>query len=134
MNKTQHTKTKKHLCFLTRELVIGGVERVLVETAPLLTPYYEVTIISLHGTPEPSILQPLQESGATVLLPHLPEKQAYMLIPYLSKFHYEKILKQVDYDYLICVNSAAMNASFIKKAKKKLNIIQNELFAVIFVD
>lgn len=109
---------KKSICFLTRRLMVGGVERVLVDTMPLLTPYYNVTVVSLHGTPEASILQSLEESGATVLTPNLPEKNIFLLFPFLSKFHYEKQLKNIEYDYLVCVNSAAMNACFNKKAKK----------------
>ncbi|MBQ9117995.1 MAG: glycosyltransferase [Clostridia bacterium] len=120
MDSAAFTHSKKHICFLTRRLMIGGVERVLIDTLPLLTPYYTVTVVSLHGDPDPSVLEALQKSGATILTPHLPEKPAFLLIPYLSKFHYEKILKDIDYDYLICVNSAAMNACYNKKAKKTI--------------
>ena len=109
---------KKSICFLTPALVLGGVERVLVDTMPLLTPYYKVTILTLHGTPEKMIADALEAAGATIVAPNLPVRSAYLLVPFLSRFYYEKILKTIDYDYLICVNNAAMNAGYNKKAKK----------------
>ena len=112
------TPQKKHLCFLTPALVIGGVERVLMDTIPLLAPHYEITIVSLHGVPEASVANSLQQAGARLIAPNLPVKSALMLIPFLSKFHYEKALREIDYDILICVNGAAMNAAYVKKAKK----------------
>lgn len=113
-------KSKKGICFLISELNLGGTERVLMDTIPCLTTNYEVTIISLYFKPNPSVVETLERAGAKVIFANIKENGLFSVMPYFSRFHYEKILKNIDFDYLISVNLSALNASFVKKAKKTI--------------
>lgn len=120
MFQAPSNKTKKHLCFLLHQMNLGGTERVLIDSIKLLSPIYEVTVVSLYREPLPSVKNDFEKAGARVVSPKLPEKPLFMFIPYLSRFYYEKVLKDINCDYLISINQAALNAGFVKKAKKTI--------------
>ena len=117
-NISLHKKTK--LCFLTNGLRLGGTERVLIDSVSLISPFYDVTIIPLFQEPLPLIREALEKAGATIIAPKIKERPIFLSVPFLSKFDYEKVLRDIEYDYLFCINNVTLNAGFNKKAKKTI--------------
>ena len=118
MRASTSTPKKPKICFLTDGLRLGGTERVLIDSVSVISPFYDVTIVPLFHEPLPVMREAFEKAGATIVAPKIKERSIFLSAPFLSKFDYEKVLRNIDYDYLICVNNIALNAGLNKKAKK----------------
>lgn len=121
-------ETKKSICFLSDILIIGGMENVLVEALKILHKKYDITVISLHQTPEKAILDKIPPD-VTIIDRQISKRSLwYKLsqIPYIGGLCLNRAIGQKRYDYIISLKRGLIYAVFSNRAKKKIYWCHND--------
>lgn len=117
--------SRKSICFLTHDFIIGGLENVLIEALKILKDDYDIQIISLYPKSHPEILERIPEGIKVVDRQMPPTKIAK--IPYLSRFYFNRVIGPEKFDYIISLKSLERYACFCNRAKYKIHWCHNDL-------
>lgn len=118
---------RKSICFLTDVLMIGGVERVLLDSLEALSQKYDISIISLYYEPQKTILEQLPVNVKVIYKQMSKNKLALFLgnIPFLSTFYFNRAIEK-NYDYLIALKPDVMNLCYSTKGTFKIYWCHND--------
>ena len=109
---------KKTLCILTDYMIVGGVEKVLIEALNVLHSEYAVTIITLSGGVAPEIREAIGDRAQIRCLGPISRLDHMMLlVPYLGGHVLRKL---VGTTYDIVVSIKYLMASFGALGKKSV--------------
>ena len=121
---------RKSICILPNRLIIGGIEKVLIDALWALHEKYDIEIVLFVDEPCQAIIDNIPPD-VKVTIRELPESKFLRFcsnIPYLSKFYFNKALGDKFYDYLIVLRSSIIQACFSNKAKYKIYWGHNDFY------
>lgn len=111
---------KKKICILPNRLMLGGIEKVLLDALHVLHKEYDVEIICFHHEQCSAILERIPEGVTVTYRPLFTNGFSKWLskIPYLSKGVYRRALGDEQWDHLLVLRQSMLNGVFAKKAKQ----------------
>lgn len=110
---------RKKICILPNRLMLGGIEKVLVEGLQVLHEQYDIEIVCFRDEKCSAVLDAIPEN-VKVTYRTLPVRGVVGLlgkIPYLCRGVYRKALGDGQWDHLIVLRPSVLNAVFAGKAK-----------------
>lgn len=116
--KKNHRKT---ICFLPNRLMLGGIEKVLIDALKILHNKYDIEIILFVDDQHPAILNEIP-SNVKVIFKQLPKNKFLRYIshiPFLSYLYFDRAIGK-KYDFLITLRPSLSLTGFSKKAKHKI--------------
>ena len=119
--------TRKSVCFLTHDLVTGGIESVLLEAVNALHTAYDVEVVSLFGGAEKTVVDAFPEGVTVKVGPFCKNKiiNHFRSRLYLSRFYFNKSLHR-RYDYIISLKHLERNACFSNRSKYHIYWCHND--------
>ena len=118
---------RKKICFLTHEIIPGGIENVLIEALKVLHTLYDIDVVSLYDGADPAVTHFFPED-VTVRTGPFPKNKFLSRLKYkafLSGFYYNHLLAQ-RYDYIISLKKPEAFACFSNRAKHYIYWCHNE--------
>lgn len=118
---------RKSICFLTHELITGGIENVLIEAVNILHEQYDIEVVSLFKGANKAVTDAFPED-VTVRVGPFCNNKVYNLLRkrlYLSRFYFNKSL-QKRYDYIISLKHPEKWACYSNRAKHYIHWCHND--------
>ncbi len=115
-------KERKTICFLPNRLILGGIEKVLVDALNVLHGKYDIDVILFADDTDPMILDAIPSDVRVIYRP-LPKNKIIRQIariPCLSYLLYDKAIGKKKYDFLVTLRPSVFLTAFSKKAKHKI--------------
>ena len=122
---------RKSICFLTHDLITGGLENVLIEALNILHNEYDIDVICLYGETEKELLKSFPTNVNVIIQPFYGSNILNKIISrfkyklYLSKFYFSKIIKR-RYDFIIGLKSLERFACFSGRGKHYIYWCHND--------
>ena len=122
---------RKSICFLTHELITGGLENVLIEALNILHNDYDIDVICLHSGAEKSLLNSFPSDVNVIVVDFRGNSILNKVILrikeklYLSKIYFNKFIKG-NYDYIIGLKSLERFACFSNRGKQHIYWCHND--------
>lgn len=124
-----HT-SRKRICILPNRLMLGGIEKVLIDAVRVLHTQYEIEIICCHTEVDPQVRSAIPDS-VTISHRPLPKKGLGKLLaklPWFSKGVYKKLLGNDHWDHLLVLRPSMENAVFAKRADNTVFWCHNDYY------
>lgn len=106
---------RKRICILPNRLMLGGIEKVLLDALQVLHQEYDIEIICFRDEKCAAVLDRIPKD-VKVTYRTLPLRWPAKL-PYLSRGAYRKALGREQWDHLIVLRPSVLNAVFAGNAK-----------------
>ena len=124
---------RKSICFITHELIVGGIESVLTEALKVLHTKYDIEVISLFNGVDKALLDAFPSDVNVRCGPFLKNNIIDRIInrlkgkPYLSRFYFNKVINR-RFDYIISLKSLERFACFSNKGTYKIYWCHNDFY------
>ena len=117
----------KSICFLTHDLMTGGIESVLTDAVKALHKKYEVEVVSLYGGAEQAVVDGFPQDVTVRVGPFCKNKlfDRMKSRPLLSKPYFDSSLQR-DYDYIISLKQLERGACFSRWGKHHIYWCHND--------
>lgn len=118
---------RKSVCFLTHEIITGGIETVLIEAVKALHPKYDVEVVSLFKGAEKAVVDAFP-ADVTVRVGPFCNNKLYNRLKtrlYFSRFYFNKSLQR-RYDYIISLKYLERWACFSNKGQYHIYWCHND--------
>ncbi len=122
---------RKSICFITHELIVGGLENVLIEAIKALHDKYDIEVISLFGGAEKAVTDAFPSNVNVRCGPFLKNNIIDKTInrlkckPYLAGIYFDRVIKR-KFDYIISLKGLERFACFSAKGKYKIYWCHND--------
>lgn len=116
---------RKTICILPNRLMLGGIEKVLIDALKILHEKYDIEIILFVNEKNPIILNDIPHDVKVIFKP-LPKNKLLRhisRIPFLSYLYFDKAIGKKRYDFLITLRPSIFLTVFSKKAKHKIFLV-----------
>ena len=117
-------KAKKKICILPNRLMLGGIEKVLLDALEVLHKEFDIESICFCDEKCTAVLEKIPQN-VTVAYRTAPSG-FWSKIPGLSRGSYRKALGDGSWDYLLVLRPSVLNAVFAGKAKKTVFWCHND--------
>ena len=108
-----HKFVRKSICFLTHDLMMGGIENVLIEAVNTLHTNYQIRIVCLYGEFQQVVIDSFPED-VEVEFKNMPRTK-WLRLPFMTRNYFKKALGNQHYDYIIALKSFERHACYCKK-------------------
>lgn len=118
---------RKSICFLTHELITGGIESVLIEAVKALHNQYDVEVVSLFAGAEKAVTDAFP-ANVTVRVGPFCKNRIFNRLrsrSFLSKFYFNRSLQR-RYDYIISLKYLERWACYSNKGKYHIYWCHND--------
>ncbi|MBO5105443.1 MAG: hypothetical protein J6C29_00945 [Clostridia bacterium] len=122
---------RKSICFLTHDLIIGGLESVLTEALNTLHKEYDIDVICLNGEFEKALLDAFPPNVNVIIQPFYGSNILNKIIIrfreklYLSKFYFNRAINR-RYDFIIGLKGLERFACFSGRGKHYIYWCHND--------
>ena len=128
--KKENSK-RKSICFLSHDIITGGIENVLIEAIKILHTEYEIEVVSLFGGVENSVSDKLPPEvkvrNFAFAVNNIKDKiiRHFCSRLYLSRFYFNKVIGR-KFDYVISLKSFERFACFSNKGTHNIYWCHND--------
>ncbi|MBQ8213564.1 MAG: glycosyltransferase [Clostridia bacterium] len=103
-----HKFVRKSICFLTHDLMMGGIENVLIEAVNTLHTNYHIRIVCLYGEFQQVVIDRFPED-VEVEFKNMPRTK-WLRLPFVTRNYFKKVLGNQHYDYIIALKGFERHA------------------------